>query len=32
MVDCEPHGKNQYKKKEYNLHKSVFKKFKNNGP
>ena len=26
------HGENQYKKKEHNLHSSVFKQFKNNDP
>ena len=31
-VDCKPHGKNQYKKKEHNQHSSVFKEFKNNDP
>ena len=29
-LDCEPYGNNQYKKKEYNQHSSVFKEFKNN--
>ena len=31
-LDCLPYGKNQYKKKEYNQHSSVFKEFKNNNP
>ena len=31
-LDCEAYGKNQYKKKEYSQHSSVFKEFKNNDP
>ena len=27
-LDCEPYEKNQYEKKEYNQHTSVFKEFK----
>ena len=31
-LHCDPYGKNQYKKKEYNQRKSLFKEFKNNDP
>ena len=31
-LDCEPYGKNQFKKKEYNQHSPRFKEFKNNDP
>ena len=29
-LDCEPYGKNQYKKKEYSQKSSMFEEFKNN--
>ena len=31
-LDCEPYENNQYKKKEYNQHSSVFEEFKHNDP
>ena len=31
-LDCEPYGKNQCRKKEYNHHSLGFKEFKNNDP
>ena len=29
-LDCEPYGKNQYKKKEYSQKSSMFEEFENN--